>query len=93
MPSFQSIHLAAPARVAEVVGAVYRLGPLPDMRRPLAVGEKIENDRVLLDRGARLILQVEGGERLMLDVGAPQGRTYFFHVVDTERIRISIAMK
>jgi len=93
MPSFQSIHLAAPARVTEVVGAVYRLGPLPDMRRPLAVGEKVENDRVSLDPGARLILQVEGGERLTLDVNALQGRTYFFHVVDAERIRIFVAMK
>ncbi len=93
MPSFQSVHLAAPARAAEVAGGVYRLGPLPDMRRPLAAGEKIENDRVLLDPGARLILQVEGGERLTLDVGGSQGRTYFFHVVDAERVRISVAMK
>ncbi len=92
MPPFQSINLAAPAEVIEVAGKAFRLGALPSQSRPLLAGEEILNDRVKLEPGSRLVLQVRGGERLVVEVGPGGAKTYFFHVVDEKQVRSKIDM-
>ena len=93
MPPFHSIHMAAPARVREISGSAELLGALPSQKSTLKAGQVLENHRITLAAGARVLLEVEGGEQLPLEAPAGEPRTYFLHVLDPERIRQNIAMK
>lgn len=93
MPPFHSINIAGPARVSEIHGGASLLGALPAHTKPLAPAQRLENHRICLEAGARVVLEVEGAENLTLDAPVSEPRTYFLHVVDAERIRHSVAMK
>ena len=92
MPPFHSIHIAAPARVTKVGGEVFLLGALPKHRKPLEPGTRIENDRIEVAPGGHVVLEVEGGEQLVLDTPGGDTRVYFLHVIDPERIRQNVNM-
>lgn len=84
--------MAAPATVSSVEGKAFLLGALPKHRRPLAPGDRIENHRIEVQPGARVILDVEEGERLTLETPGSETRIYFLHVIDPERIRQNVSM-
>ena len=93
MPPFHSIHMAAPAHVREIRGGAELLGALPSQKSDLKTGQVLENHRIALAPGTRVLLEVEGGEQLPLEAPAGEPRTYFLHVIDPERIRQAVAMK